>query len=187
MADDLTELLIAHGEGDPEALPRLVPVVYEDLRRIARQQLARLRPGNTLDTTALVNEAYVKLVDSSRVAARDRGHFFAIAATAMRQILVDHVRRRTSQKRGGESAPISLGRVEVGVDAQAELLLAIDAALEQLARVDPRLARVFECRFFLGLGEQEAADALGVSLRTLQRDWRMARAWLRESLDDGSG
>lgn len=186
--DQLTELLAAHRRGDEAALGRLLPMVYEDLRRLARQQLARLRPGNTLNTTALVNEAYVKLAEGRRFDARDRGHFFAIAATAMRQILVDHVRRQTSLKRGGEGRPVSLDQLDGSAvetfQGQAELLLAIDAALQHLEARSPHLARVFECRFFLGLDEQECADALDTSLRSVQRHWSMARAWLRAQLSE---
>jgi RNA polymerase sigma factor (TIGR02999 family) len=180
-------LLIAQRTGDREALEELVPLVYEDLRRIARQQLARLRTGNTLDTTALVNEAYLRLVDHSRLEASDLSHFFAIAATAMRQVLVDTVRSRNALKRGGADTPISLDLVQVGAgsEQQAELLLSIDAALHKLAELNPRLARVFECRFFAGLGEKETAEALDASLRTVQRDWQMSRAWLRRELETG--
>ncbi len=179
---EITELLLAHRAGSEEALDALIPMVYQDLRRIARQQLARLRPGNTLDTTALVHEAYLKLVDQGRVEPNDANHFYALAAGAMRQILVDHVRRRTAHKRGSGIAPISLDRVEIGVEEQAETLLAIDQALVRMTRNNPRLTRVFECRFFAGLTEPETAKALGVSERTVQRDWLKCTAWLRREL-----
>ncbi len=178
----VTQLLIAHRSGDASALEDLLQLIYEDLREIARQQLSRLRPGNTLDTTALVHEAYLKLVDQSRVEPNDLEHFFALAAGAMRQILVDHVRQRTALKRGGGQATLSLDRVEIGVDEQADTLLALDQALEGLTRNNPRLTRVFECRFFAGMSEQETARALGLSLRTVQRDWFKSRAWLRKEL-----
>ncbi len=180
---DLTDLLLAHRDGSSEALQSLVSVVYEDLRRIARQQLARLRSGNTLDTTALVNEAYLKIVNQAGVSAKDANHFFAIAATAMRQILVDHVRRQSSQKRGGAAQPITLDRVEVGFEQQADLVIAIDAALDKLSTMNARLARVFECRFFAGLGERETADALDLSVLPLHP--RRQSALLRAFADGG--
>lgn len=183
---DVTRLLIAHRGGNAEALEELLPRIYQDLRSIARQQLARLRPGNTLDTTALVHEAYLKLVDQARVEPNDLDHFFALAATAMRQILVDHVRRRTAKKRSSDAAPVSLDRVQIGVDEQADTLLAIDQALEGLTRDNPRLTRVFECRFFAGMSDEETARALGVSTRTVQRDWVKSRAWLRRELQRGA-
>lgn len=178
----VTELLIAQRSGQVDALDELLRLIYSDLRRIARQQLARLRPGNTLDTTALVHEAYLKLVDQSRVEPNDLNHFFALAAGAMRQLLVDHVRQRTALKRGGSSAPVTLDRVQVGVDEQADTLLALDEALAGLTRNNPRLTRVFECRFFAGMSEQETASALDLPLRTVQRDWFKSRAWLRKEL-----
>ncbi len=180
---DPTDLLIAHRNGDDRALEQLLPRIYEDLRRIARMQLARLRPGNTLDTTALVHEAYLKLFDESRVEPNDLDHFFALAARAMRQLLVDHARQRTTLKRGGGVAPVSLELLQVGVERQADTLLAIDQALAGLTRNNPRLTQVFECRFFAGLSEEETARALAVSLRTVQRDWAKCRAWLRRELE----
>jgi RNA polymerase sigma factor (TIGR02999 family) len=183
----VTELLIAQRSGHADdVLDELLLLIYDDLRTIARQQLARLRPGNTLDTTALVHEAYLKLVDQSRVEPNDLDHFFALAAGAMRQILVDHVRQRTALKRGGGSAPLSLDRLEIGVDEQADVLLALDQLLEGLSRNNPRLTRVFECRFFAGMSEQETARALGLPLRTVQRDWFKSRAWLRKELRGGA-
>ena len=179
---DVTRLLIAHRAGDEDALPRLMPLIYQDLRRIARQQLSRLRPGNTLDTTALVHETYLKLIDQAHVEPNDLEHFFAIAAGAMRHILVDHVRRRRAKKRGGGTTPISLDRVQIGVDEQADTLLALDQALEGLTRNNPRLTRVFECRFFAGMSDHETARALDISPRTVQRDWVKSRAWLRTQL-----
>jgi len=180
---DPTALLIAYRNGDERALEALLPQIYRDLRRIARVQLARLRPGNTLDTTALVHEAYLKLFDESRIEPSDLDHFFALAARAMRQLLVDHVRHRTTLKRGGGVPPVSLELLQVGVDHQADTLLAIDQALNGLTRNNPRLARVFECRFFAGLSEEETSRALNVSVRTIQRDWVKCRAWLRRELE----
>ena len=183
MTDDITDLLLAHREGDRDAFEALVPLVYQDLRTIARRQLARHRRGSTLDTTALVHETYLKLVDQSRGTATDRAHFFALAARVMRQVVVDYARRRSAQKRGGGGVKLTLDRVQVPLEAQAELVLAIDQALERLTDVNERLTRVFECRFFVGLTDQETADALDLSLRTVQRDWMKSKAWLRSELD----
>ena len=180
--DEITGLLIAHRDGDQQAFEQLVPLVYEDLRVIARSQLSRLRPGRTLNTTALVHEAYLKLVDQTRVRINDRGHFFAIAARAMRHIIIDYARRRTASKRGGGITPIPLDSVQIGVLEEIEGLLQIDEALGKLSRLNDRLTRVFECRFFAGLTEQETADALDLPLRTVQRDWMKGKAWLRQEL-----
>jgi RNA polymerase sigma factor (TIGR02999 family) len=179
---EITRLLVAHRQGDDEAFEKLVPLVYADLRRIARQQLAHLRPGNTLDTTALVHEAYLKLVDQTLVELADRRHFFAIAARSMRDLLVDEARRRGARKRGGGVSPVSLDRVELGVDEQVEVVLAIDHALVKLGDLNERLIRVFECRFFAGFSEEETAQALDLPLRTVQRDWMKSKAWLRREL-----
>ncbi len=179
---EITNLLVAHREGDRDAFEQLVPLVYDDLRRIARRQLARHRVRGTLNTTALVHEAYLKMVDQSRVEVNDRNHFFAIAARAMRQIIIDYARKRTAQKRGGGLTPISLDKVQVAVADQAEMLLAIDGALAKLSSLNERLTRVFECRYFAGLTDQETADALSMSLRTVQRDWMKGKAWLRREL-----
>jgi RNA polymerase sigma factor (TIGR02999 family) len=183
---DLTALLVAIGQGEANAFDRLVPLVYPDLRRLARAQLRRLRVGETLDTTALVHEAYVKLVDAERANWNDRQHFLAVASVAMRQILVDHARARLRAKRGGGAATVPLDEVPGIVAREAHDLVELDEALRRLEAVDPRLVRVVECRYFTGLSEQETADALGVSLRTAQRDWLKARAWLRAALRPGS-
>ncbi len=179
---DVTALLHAHGRGDPDAFDRVVPLLYQDLRRAARLQLRRLRVGDTLDTTGLVHEAYVRLVDQTRATFQDRGHFLAASAMAMRHILIDHARSRHREKRGGGQTPETLDDRALGVSADADRLLDIDRALEKLAAVDPRLVRIVECRFFAGLSEEETAAAVGVSLRTAQRDWLKARAWLRQAL-----
>ena len=183
---DITQLLIAYREGDPEAFKSLVPLVYEDLKRIAHQQLNRLRPGQTIDTTALVHEAYLTMVDQTRVQDSDRNHFYAISARAMRQILVDYARRKSAAKRGSGIPPVPLDKVQIGQAGQAELILALDRALEKLGELDDRLARVFDCRYFAGLTPQETADALDISLRTAQRDWSKSKAWLRRELSAGS-
>lgn len=182
MAHDVTELLIAHRRGVNGAFDQLVGLVYDDLRKMARAQLRRIRPGDTLDTTALVHEAYLKLVDQTRAEWRDRGHFMAVTATAMRQILIDYARGRARAKRGGGAVAAPLDEAHVAVVGEAERLLDIDRALHQLAAIDPRLVRVVECRYFAGYSDEETAEALGLSLRTAQRDWLRARAWLRQAL-----
>ena len=185
MSDDITELLIAHGAGRTDALGRLIPLVYEDLRRLARAQLRRRGPGETLDTTGLVHEAYMRLADRSRMTLHERGHFFAVSAIAMRQIVVDHARRRVRQKRGGAVRPVALEDAPDPAARQADQVLELDLALRKLADEDERLARVVECRYFAGLSEEETAVALGVSTRTAQREWYKARAWLRAELASG--
>ena len=181
--NDLTRLLAAYRQGDQDAFGQLLPLVYRDLQRLAKRQLGHRRHGQTLDTTSLVHEAYLKLVDSDRTAWQDRGHFFAVASIAMRQIVIDYARQSQAQKRGGDQRIQGLDGVEIAIDAQAESLLAIDRALERLREIDERLPRVVECRFFTGLSEEETAEALGVSTRTIERDWKRARAWLRQELD----
>jgi RNA polymerase sigma factor (TIGR02999 family) len=181
--NDVTELLIAHRAGDAAALERIVPLVYDDLRRVARAQLRRRRgAGDSLDTNGLVHEAYLRLVDQSRATYRDRGHFFAVSALAMRQIVVDHARRRARTKRGGGHAAVSLEEVAEPAAVEAARIIEIDDALNSLAKEDQRLARVVECRYFAGFSEEETAAALGVSVRTAQREWFKARAWLRREL-----
>lgn len=178
---EITRLLIAHQEGDREAFDRLMPLVYEDLRRIARSRLAGHRRGY-LDTTMLVHEAYLDLVDQTRVPWSNRAQFFAIAARAMRQIVVDFARRRRAGKRGGGSEHIPLDATEIAVDDTSEELLLLDDGLRKLEAIDERMARVVECRFFGGMTEQETAEALDSSLRTVQRDWKKARAWLKREM-----
>lgn len=166
-----------------EELDRLVPLVYDDLRKIAHHHLARRKPGGTLTTTAVVHEAYLKLVDQSRAEVRDSQHFLALASIAMRHLLVDRARARVTAKRGGGRQPISLEETKMAADEQAEGLLALDAALQQLSSVSPRLANVVEWRFFGGMTEQEIAGLLGVTVRTVERDWAKARMLLRQQLD----
>jgi RNA polymerase sigma factor (TIGR02999 family) len=180
--DGITDLLVAHQQGAPDAFDDLVRLVYDDLRRLARAQRRRL-PGEMLDTTELVHEAYVRLVDRTPTRWRNRGHFWAVSALAMRQILVDHARRRQRQKRGG-GVPHAVLDVQDAAAHESARLLDLDLALQRLAAVSPRLVRVVECRYFAGLSEEETAEALGVSLRTAQRDWLKARAWLRAMLGD---
>lgn len=180
--DDVTVYLRAYAQGDGDAFDHAVSLVYANLRTIARGQLRKIRFGETLDTTGLVHEAYLKLMDQQGVDWRDRQHFFAISARAMRQIIVDHARRRSAQKRGGGEAAEELDEERMGDSNEAERILAVNDALERLARVDERMLQVVECRFFAGYSEQETADALGLSLRTSQRVWMRARAWLKEEL-----
>lgn len=181
--------------GAPEGMERLIPLVYSELRRMAHRQLAAESAGHTLSTTALVHEAYLRLADQAPEAWANRAQFFALAAQAMRRVLVDYARRRHAARRGGpRQRPIALEDAEAGGDAGAlavaergEELLALDDALERLAAVDPRAARVVECRFFGGLSETETAEALGVSARTVARDWLMARGWLYRALNPEAG
>lgn len=179
---EVQELLSRLRDGDEAALDELLPLVYRELSRIAHHQRRRIG-GFGVNTTALVHEAYLKLSSSKNQRFEDRGHFFAVAATAMRQLLIDEAKKHAAQKRGGGIKPLSLDDVDVGIETQAEGLLALDRALRALHRVDPRLLRVVECRFFGGLTEKETADVLGVTDRTVRRDWVKARAWLAVHMD----
>jgi RNA polymerase sigma factor (TIGR02999 family) len=171
--------------GGNESLDRLVPLLYEELKRVAHRQLRREAPGQTLRTTDLVHEAYLRLVDQTQLTQRGRAYFFAGAARAMRQVLIDRARRRRAAKRGGGASDVDIDRATIAVDAFAERLLDLDAALEELARLSPRQARVLECRYFGGLSVEETAEALEVSARTVKYDWALARAWLYRVLQDG--
>lgn len=164
-------------------MDRLFPVVYEELRRIAHYHLAGERPGHTLGTTGLVHESYLKLVDQTRVQWRDRGHFFRVASWAMRRILVDYARTAQALRRGGGQRPVTLDEEQAGAE-RGVALVALDEALHRLAAVDKRLSQVVECRYFGGLTEEETAVALGVSARTVERDWIKARSWLRLELGE---
>jgi RNA polymerase sigma factor (TIGR02999 family) len=184
----VTQLLRAHDAGDREAFNRLVPLVYDELRRIARRQLRRRSPQHTLDSSGLVHEVYLKLAGARRLRVNDHPHFLAVAAAAMRQVLIDRARGRLRAKRGAGSTAASLDGVGAAADAsEPEWLLDVDRALDALGRREPRLARVFECRFFAGLSEDETGAALGLSLRSVQRDWMRARAWLRAALEGEAG
>jgi len=178
---EITRYLKAWGDGDPEAIDRLFPLVYAELRRLARSRLRGDRAG-TLSSAALVHEAYLKLVDQTRADVRDRSHFFAIASKVMRRILVDRARRRGARKRGGGEAPIELEESRVAAAAPAPEVVAIDEALERLERVDPRLAQTVELRFFGGLSVEETAAALGISEATVKRDWSKARLFLYDEI-----
>jgi RNA polymerase sigma factor (TIGR02999 family) len=182
---EITQLLRAYEAGDQGAFDRLVPLVYDELRRMARRHLRRGRRGPTLDTTALVHEAYLKLAQSPGLRLNDRSHLMAVTARAMRQVIVSRARGRLARKRGGGEALLTFDEDQVGSTPPAEWLLDLDRALERLRERDEQLARVFECRYFGGLGEEETAQALGVSLRTTQRAWMRARAWVRSEMKLG--
>ncbi|NBB86752.1 MAG: sigma-70 family RNA polymerase sigma factor [Bacteroidetes bacterium] len=175
---DATRLLVKGRQGHKEAIDALIPQVLTELKEIAHRLLQRRPAGDVLDTTGLVHEAYLKLVDHSRVEWSDRAHFQALAARAMRQILVDHFRSQQREKRGGHVKKVTLREGEVPIGDRGEILLAIDEALDRLADTDARKAQVVTCRFFGGMSHRATADVLGVSTRTVQRDWRMAKAWL---------
>lgn len=178
----VTVVLKAVAAGDREAAAKLLPLVYDELRRLARQRMARLRPGQTLQATALVHEAYLKVVDTDDPGWDGRGHFFAAAAGAMREIIVDQVRRRNAAKRGGDRRRADLADIDVAIEPPGTDVLALDEALRELEASDPRAAAVVNLRFFAGLTAQETAGALGVSLGTVEREWRFARSWLHRSL-----
>jgi RNA polymerase sigma factor (TIGR02999 family) len=182
----LTLLLQRHRMGDDGAFDELVSIAYDQLRRVARAQLLRRGTPGTLSPTSLVHEVYVQLRDERGVDWQDRGHFFAISARAMRRILVDHARRRGAQKRGDGVPVFALDDFDPAVDHHPDRILAIDQAVNALGRVQARLARLVECRYFAGLTEEETAEALGVSVRTVQRDWIRARAWLLKTLGEAS-
>ena len=191
---EVTQLLAAARQGDGSAMDRLVVLVYDELRAVARRQLRwqRQRPGQTLDTTALVHEAYLRLVDQAGAAWQDRAHFLSVAGVAMRHILVDAARRRSARKRGGEDLRVTLGDIgpgegEMEADARAVAILDLDQALTALAALNERLSRLVELRYFAGLTEEEAAEALGTSERTIRRDWRKARAFLFQALGEQKG
>jgi len=194
LEQDLAEALTALSRGAPEAMDRLMPLVYRELKGIAHRQLAAEAGGHTLSTTAVVHEAYLRLAEQSNAQWANRGQFFAIAARTMRRVLIDYARQHQAARRGGpEQSIVSLeflehgGSQEISLPDRAESLIAVDDALERLHQVDARLARVVECRFFAGLSEVETSEALGVSQRTVARDWQMARAWLHEALREERG
>jgi RNA polymerase sigma factor (TIGR02999 family) len=167
---------------DAAAAERLLPLVYEELRRLAHRQLLAERSDHTLNTTGLVHEAYLRLAVPAGVQWADRAHFFAVAARAMRRVLIDHARRYHAFKRGGSRVRVALDQANLAVEERAEGLLALDEALSRLAALDSRQSRVVECRFFGGMSEEETAAALGVTARTVRRDWVKARGWLYQEL-----
>ncbi len=182
---EVTRLLQAWNDGDEAALDELVPLVYSELHRLARHYLSAEKPGHLLQTTALINEAYLKLVDSRAPRWQNRSHFFGISARLMRRILVDFARERNAQKRGGGAQQVSITAGLAAPCAPDEDILAVDQALCALAKVDERKSRVVELRFFGGLDEEETAKALGVSRETVRRDWRLAKSWLLRWLSEG--
>jgi RNA polymerase sigma-70 factor, ECF subfamily len=187
--ESITDALLALRQGLPGAMDQLVPLVYAQLRRVAHRQLGGEAAGHTLSTTGLVHEAYLKLVDQTRVQWQDSAHFFAVAATVMRRVLVEYARRANAARRGGGSngqrhTRIALEDIEIPVTERAAVLVDLDEALQRLALVDARLAQIVDCRFFAGLTESETAAALSISQRTLAREWVVAKAWLFQELRD---
>ena len=181
----MTQLLHDWSDGDREALDKLIPIVYEELRRQAARYLQRERPGHTLQTTALIHEAYLRLIDQKNVQWQNRAHFFGIAAQLMRRILVDHARSRQAAKRGGSDIKLPLEEAMIVAERREVNLVALDEALDRLAAIDPQQSRVVELRFFSGLSVEETAEVLGVSTRTIKRDWNVAKAWLWREISEG--
>jgi len=180
--NDITGLLLDWGSGDKAALDKLFPLVYKELRQLAHQYMRRERAGNTLQTSALINEAYISLLDNKRTRLQDRAHFLAIAAQAMRRILVERARSRNRHKRGGGAQQVSLDEAANLVDDQASGIIALDRALTELFAISPRKGQVVELRYFGGLNIDETAEVLGVSSPTVQREWRAAKAWLYKAI-----
>ena len=179
---EVTKLLKAWSDGDQSALDKLMPLVYEELHRLAHQHMRREKPGHMLQTSALLNEAYVRLVDQSRVHWENRGHFFGIAARLMRQILVDEARRRSFAKRGGGTIQVPLDEAGTIMRQQLVNVVALDDAMKSLEKIDERKSRIVELRFFGGMSIEETAEVLKVSPGTVMRDWTFARAWLRKEM-----
>jgi RNA polymerase sigma-70 factor (ECF subfamily) len=183
---EVTGILRDWSGGDARAPERLMPFVYDELRRLARAFLNRERGGHTLQPTALVNEAYLRLVDQTRVDWQSRAHFYGIASRMMRRVLIDHARARVTDKRGGATLRLSLEDVQAPAEQRAASLVALDEALARLAALDERKSRVVEMRFFGGMTDEEIAEALGVTTRTVLRDWKKARLWLYRELSESS-
>ena len=181
---EITELLAEWREGNQSALDELYPLVYNELHRLARRYMSRERKGHTLQTTALINEAYVRLVDQKNVQWANRSHFFAISAQIMRRILIDHARRHAYAKRGGGAQQVSLEEAATITPDQGRELVRLDEALKSLAEMDPRRSQVVELRYFGGLNNEEIASVLHISENTVTRDWNMARAWLYQQLTE---
>ncbi|OLE54525.1 MAG: RNA polymerase subunit sigma-70 [Acidobacteria bacterium 13_1_20CM_3_53_8] len=181
-SNEVTQLLEEWSSGKREALDKLTPLVYEELRRLAHRYMNREQPGNTLQTTALVNEAYLRLVKRKNVRWQNRAHFFAVAAQVMRHILIDHAREHHYAKRGGDARKISLDQVTLMSPERAKELIALDEALEALARIDPRKSRIVELRYFGGMTIEEVAEVLKIAPVTVQREWRAAKAWLYKAV-----
>ena len=181
----ITQLLVRWREGDQRALDELMPLVYDELRRLAAHYMRGERPGHTLQTSALVNEAYLRLAGQEEIQWQSRAHFFAIAAQAMRRILVDHARRRGGQKRGGGAPKVALDEALIISADRAAEVVALDEALTRLAEVDPRKSRVVELRFFGGLSVEDTAEVLSVSPGTVMREWTFIKAWLKREITGG--
>jgi RNA polymerase sigma factor (TIGR02999 family) len=181
---EVTRLLVAWSNGDKAALDQLMPLVYSELRRLAHHYMSRERPGHTLQTTALVNEAYLRLVDQESTRWENRAHFFGIAARLMREILVDRARTRRAAKRGGAQVRVSLSKVDRVASRPDVNLIALDEALHRLEAIDPQKSRIVELRYFGGLSIQETAEVIAISAATVKREWSMARAWLRSEIGD---
>lgn len=178
----VTQLLVAWGDGDAAARDELMPLVYEELHRLAHRYMGRERPGHTLQTSGLVNEAYLRLIDQSQVHWQNRAHFFGIAAQMMRRILVDYARNRRYAKRGGSARQVSLDEAMIVSEERSAEVVALDDALKGLAEIDPRKSQIVELRFFGGLSIEETAEILKVSPGTVMRDWTLAKAWLRKQM-----
>ncbi|HXG94536.1 MAG TPA: sigma-70 family RNA polymerase sigma factor [Blastocatellia bacterium] len=185
MERDITQLLAAWSEGDEAALEKLTPLVYNELHRLAKRFMGRERPGHLLQTTALVNEAYMRLISRQKVSWQNRAHFFAMAARMMRHILVDFARAQQCARRGGDALRVSLSEAAQVAEQQTGDLVALDDALARLAELDARQSKVVELRFFGGLRHEEVAEVLKVSVGTVRRDWSLARAWLHRELSKG--
>ncbi|MDQ3649481.1 MAG: sigma-70 family RNA polymerase sigma factor [Acidobacteriota bacterium] len=179
---DITRLLLAWSDGDQAALEKLLPLIEQELHRIARRYMRRENPGHTLQTTALVNEAYFRLIDQRDVHWQNRAHFFGIAAQIMRRILMNYARDRQRDKRGGKAVQVSLSEVAVITEEKSDELIALDESLKRLAVIDERKCRVVELRYFGGLSVEETAEVLGISTITVARDWKMAKAWLAREI-----
>lgn len=179
---DVSELLVAWSNGDEAALDNLIPLVYDELHRLAARYMRREHPGNTLQTSALVNEAYLKLVDQKNVQWKNRAQFLGVAAQLMRRILVDHARKRTRAKRGGHVTKLSLNETAILSHDRSQDFLSIDKALTGLAQIDPQKSRIVEMKFFGGLNTEEIAEIEKVSTRTIEREWRKAKAWLHREI-----
>ena len=177
-----TDLLLRASAGEATALAGVFPLIYDELRRLAHRQLKRESADHTLSTTALVHEAYIRLIDQTRVEWQDRAHFMAIAATAMRRILIDRARKQRSTKRGGSWQRVPLESIQLAAEDRADVLLALDDALDRLHELNVRQAQIVECRYFGGMTEEETAQALGIALRTAQREWAKARSWLYQEI-----
>jgi RNA polymerase sigma factor (TIGR02999 family) len=188
--EEVTRLLIEWNSGNKEALDKLMPAVYEELRRLPHHYMRHERPGQTLQTTALVNEAYIRLADYKKMGWQGRAHFFAVAAQVMRRILVERARKHHSAKRGGDPQQVSLDEAATVSRQRLEEVMAVENALTSLEALDPRRGRIVELRFYGGLSVEETAEVLGISAPTVKREWRAAKAWLRravsEEIDDGA-